>query len=63
MGTRMLHHVITEGVVRLVAMHDSHFRRFEAHVVPAQVLEIAADLAEALRAHGGTSSTLAGEKA
>ena len=37
--------------------------RFKAHVVPAEVLEAGAALAEALRAHGRTSGALAGEKA
>jgi hypothetical protein len=38
-------------------------RRFEPHVVPAEILEISADLAETLGTHGRTSATLAGEQA
>ncbi len=59
---RVLDDVFAEGVMRLVARRHGRLRRFEAHVVPAKILEISADLAEALRAHGRASRALACEK-
>ena len=62
MRTRMLDDVLSERVVSLVARRNGRLGRFEAHVVPAEILEVARNLAEALRPHGRAGGTLAGEK-
>src|SRR5437868_4412422 len=58
----MVHHVLTERIVSLVALRCSRLGRLETHVVPAEILDVAVHLAEALRAHGRSGSALAGEK-
>ncbi len=63
MDVRMLlADLLAERVVLAIARHGGRLLRFEAHVVPAEILEPAADLAEALRPHGGPGGALAGEK-
>src|SRR4051794_28502722 len=62
MRVQMLHNVFAEAVVSLVARCCNRLGRFESHVVPAEILERAAGLAEALRAHSWTGGTLAGEE-
>jgi hypothetical protein len=59
---RVLDDVVAEGIVRLVTGSDRWLGRLESHVVPAEVLKVAVDLTEALRPHGRTGRTLAGEK-
>src|SRR3954454_151560 len=62
--SRMLFEVLTEGVMILIAHgHDCRLGRLKTHVVPAEILEIAANLLEPLRAHGRTGGALAGEEA
>jgi hypothetical protein len=59
----MFNHVLAESVVGRVARSLGGLGRFEAHVVPAKIFEIAAaHLAEALGLHCGAGRTLAGEK-
>src|SRR5690348_3194171 len=60
---RMIDHVLAECVMSRTARRAGRLGRLEALAVPAEVLESVADLAETLRPHGRTSSTLAGEKA
>src|SRR5206468_2213972 len=56
--------VLTEGVMILIAHgHDRWLGRLETHVVPAEILKIAADLLKPLRAHGRAGCALAGEEA
>ena len=62
MGARMLDDVLAECIMIVVARRFGRLGRLEAHVVPAEILEAVADLAEALRAHGRTSGALAGEQ-
>ena len=62
MRTRMLDDVLSERVVSLVARRNGRLGRFEAHVVPSEVLEISSDLAEPLRPHGGARGALASKK-
>src|SRR3954452_22445528 len=62
MRAGMLDDVVTERVVILIARRDRHLGRSEAHVVPAEILEVSAGLAEPLRAHGRTGGALACEK-
>src|SRR5438045_6561052 len=61
----MLFDVVTEGVMILVApRHHCRLGRLKPHVVPAEILEIAAaHLTETLRLHGGPGGALAGEEA
>ena len=59
----MLKDRLAEGVMFLVTGRFRRLRRLEAHVVPAEILEIAADLAEALGPHRRFGGTLAGEQA
>jgi len=61
-GTRMLDDVLAKCVMILVTRGFGRFGRFEAHVVPAEILKAVAYLAKTLRSHGRASSTLAGEK-
>ena len=63
MKRRMLGNRLTESVMFRVARVFSRFRRLEPHVVPAEILEISANLAETLGTHGRTSTALAGEQA
>lgn len=63
MRARMFDDVVTERIVIYVAVHLDGLRRFEPHIVPAEVLKAIADLAEALRPHGRASGALASEKA
>src|SRR5947209_20270114 len=58
----MLDHIIAEGVMIFVARSGRRLRRLEPHVVPAQILEAAGALAEALRAHRRTRGALASEE-
>jgi hypothetical protein len=61
MSSRMLDDVFAEGVMSLVAGRSRRLGRLKSHVIPTKVvLEIAADLAEALRPHGRTGSAFAG---
>src|SRR6476619_7507062 len=61
MRARMLDDVLTERVMILVAGRNRHLGRLESHVVPAEILEVSAGLAEALRAHRRTGGALACE--
>ena len=61
-GTWVLDDFLPETVVRFVTGRDRHFRRFEPHVIPAEILEISVDLAETLGAHRRACSALACEK-
>src|SRR6476646_5955388 len=58
----MLDDILAECVMIVVTLGFRSLGRLKAHVVPAEVLEAVADLAEALRPHGRASSTLAGKK-
>jgi hypothetical protein len=58
----MFDHVLAEGIMARIARRVGRLGRLESHVVPAEVLEAIADLTEALRPHGRSRSTLAGEK-
>ena len=62
-AARMLFDRLTERIMFGVARSFGGLRRLESHVVPAEILEIAADLAETLGTHGRASTTLAGEQA
>src|SRR5207237_1160314 len=61
-GARVLGYVLAEAVVGFISGSDRRLGRFEPHVVPAEILELAADLAEALRAHRRAGGAFAGEK-
>jgi hypothetical protein len=62
MDPRALIELLTEGVMFIVAdRYDRRLGRFEAHVVPAKVLQSCAALGKALRAHGRARRTLAGK--
>jgi hypothetical protein len=62
MQRRVLVQIFAERVMSLVAWRDGGLGRLEPHVVPAEILEIAADLAEALRPHRRAGSALARQK-
>lgn len=62
MRAGMLDDVLTERVMVLVAGCNRHLGWLEAHVIPAEILEISASLAEALRAHRRAGGALACEK-
>jgi hypothetical protein len=62
MRARVLDDVLTESVVVHVAFDFDRLGRFETHVVPAEVLEAVADLAETLRPHGRARGALASEQ-
>src|SRR5207248_7443984 len=59
---RMLDDIVAERVVSRIARRRGRLGRLEPHVVPAEVLEATAALAEALGTHGRASGTLAGEE-
>ena len=59
---RMVDDVLAERIMRIVACDFGRLGRFEAHVVPAQILEVARDLAKTLRPHGRAGGALAREK-
>src|SRR4029450_1201891 len=59
---RMLDDVVTESVMIYIAFGFSRLGRLKAHVVPAEILEATAPLAEALGPHGRARGALAGEK-
>jgi hypothetical protein len=58
----MLGDRFAERVVILITGNRRRLRRFEAHVVPAEILKSATNLAETLGPHGGTRSTLTGKE-
>ena len=63
MNRRMVFNLFAERIVRIVSRSCRRLGRFEAHVVPAEVLEVtSAHLAKALGLHGRASRTLPGEK-
>src|SRR5678815_2390633 len=51
-----------ERVVRFVGLAIGRLGRFEAHIVPAEVFQARATLAETLGPHGRASCTLAGQE-
>jgi hypothetical protein len=59
---RVLDDIVAERIMRFVALDVDRLGRFEPHVVPAEVFEAVADLAEALRPHGRARGALACEK-
>ena len=61
---RLLLKLVAERIMLVVTQcGDGGARRLKAHIVPAEVLERAATLAEALGTHCRTRRTLAGEQA
>ena len=63
MRARVIDDILAERVMAVVASGFGRLGRFEPHVVPAEVLEAVADLAEALRPHGRTGRALTREQA
>ena len=60
----MVGQFVAEGIVLGVSLRIGWLGRFKAHVVPAEILKAAADLAaEALGPHGWTRGALAGQQA
>src|SRR5262245_19756547 len=65
-GPGLVLELLAKGVMLFVARSDVRLRRIEAHVVPAEILEIAsrsAHLTETLRFHRGASGAFPSEKA
>ena len=63
MNPGMLDDIVAECIMFIIARGIGRLGRFKAHVVPAEVFEAVADLAEALRTHRGPSGTLACKEA
>ena len=58
----MLDDVVAKTIMGFVARSGNGLGRFEAHVVPAEILETGSDLAEALRTHGRARRALSSEE-